>query len=597
MKLICNLFKRIQIINISRIFGFTLLLSLGTGSTMCIFSQSKFIYMDNGRLYYPDGKEVALWGVNFQPNLSWEYNSRLKPLGIKAEPEALKKNAVAGLDEILKMKCNLIRCHLTPADFTDDKGNLVETLYLDMLDYMVAEAAKRGIYVYIAMINHMNKGYVENSYMNKCKRVDWIYDENTVSCSQNYIEQLLERKNPYTKICYKNDTVIAVWEIINEPSYHSYENIRVSSGSENYTNWLKLNNLNDSLPSYLKYRKKLVLDYINGMYDLIRSTGAPQPVVWNCNWHKMFTGHEDVFEAAAESKVEVVSFCNYPGQNECKQPYYQNPENFNRYDFTSFFRNSYEKKEWYGWALEPAFMKKAKVIYEFETFYNQSAYLYPVMADLYKSLGVQMAAMWTYCSPTYSQYSSGSHFLSLTCTPQKAGAFIVAGEIFKSAPLYKKYYTASTVEKITENYSYSYKRNLSAFTSDDKYYYSGDICNWTGLNQVRKPSEVIGYGCSPLIKYDGSGLYFLKISDKGARLSIEPDARWDSEPWLQSKYNKIVTSLDYNTKHSFELKLDGINLRKCAVYRLEGKEKKRVTLQEDLLKFDVLPGEYLIIKN
>ncbi|HLP71760.1 MAG TPA: hypothetical protein VK155_02585 [Bacteroidales bacterium] len=577
--------------------AFILLLCLGCGITTDIFSQPKFIYADKGRLYFPDGREVALWGVNFQPNLSWEYNSRLKPIGIPLETGALRKNAVDGLDEIVKMKCNLIRCHLTPADFTDDKGNLLETIYLDMLDYMVAEAAKRGVYVYIALINHMNNGFVENSFMNKCKRADWIYDPNTITCSQNYIKQLLERKNVYTKVSYKDEPMIAVWEIINEPSYHQYEKIRESSDSAAYSEWLISGNIKDTLASYHNYRKKLVLDYINGMYDVIRGTGANQPVVWNCNWHKMYAGHEDVFEAAAESKAEVVSFCNYPGQNECKQPYYQNPEDFTKYDFTSFFKNSYEKKEWYGWALSPAFMKKAKVIYEFETFYNQSAYLYPVMADLYRSLGVQMAAMWTYCSPTYAQYSSGSHFLSLSCTPRKAAAFMVAGEIFRSQPLYKNYDVSSPVEKLSENYFYSYKSNLSAFISQEKYYYSGGICNLIGLSEAKNPKEVIGFGCSHLIDYEGTGLYFLNISDKDIRLSIEPDARWNTDPWLQSRYKSIVTVLDSSAMHSFELKIDGLDPKKCTVYRLGGKNRQRVSLKDSRLKFDAVAGEYLITKK
>jgi hypothetical protein len=562
-----------------------------------LYARKKFIYVENGRLYYPNGEEVSLWGVNFQPNLSWEYRSRYKPLGIPLEADILKKNTDDGFDEIQQLNCRLIRCHLTPADFTDDQGNLVETIYLNMLDYMVAEASRRGIYVYLAFINHMSNGYVGNSYMNKYKREEWIYNENVIKCSENYMKQLLNRRNPYSGLLYKNDPTIAVWEVINEPGYYSYEEIKGSSYYPIFQNWLKENNLGENEKSYAMYRKQLVLHYINCMYDHIKGVGASQPVVWNCNWHKMIIGHEDVFEAIADSKVEVVSFCNYPGQNECKHPYYLNPEDFTNYDFSSFFKNGYEKKEWYGWTLDSSFMKKAKVVYEFETFYNQSAYLYPVMADLFRSLGVQMAAMWTYCFPGYAKYHSGSHFLSLTCTPRKSASFIVAGEIFNSTPLYGSFDVVSPVEKIADNYAYSYKNNLSAFASGDKYIYSGDMLNWKAIEPSQNVKEIKGFGSSSLVKYDGKGMYFLKISGNKIQITIAPDAKWISEPWQQWKYQKIVTELDYEAKHVFEIKLDKWNPKNCTVYRTDGINKGKVSLNDNKLRFNVTSGDYIVIRQ
>lgn len=575
---------------------FLVLLILGLCYAGTSSAQKKFIYVDKGKLYFPDGKEVSLWGVNFQPNLSWEYNSRLKPAGLPLIADSLKKNADEGFDEIKKMNCDLIRCHLTPSDFTDDSGNLVETIYLDVLDYMVAEASKRGIYVYLAFLNHMGNGFVPGSFMNKVKREDWIADPNTVKCTENYIKQLLNRINPYTKIRYKDDPAIAVWELINEPGYYSYEKVKETTNYPVFRSWLTENNKEDNKINYLEYRKKLVLSYINGMYDIIRETGSVQPVVWNLNWHKFYQGHEDAFEAAAESKAEVVSLCNYPGQNVVKQPYQQNPENLLRYDFTSFYKDGYEKKEWYGWALTPSFMKKAKVVYEFETFYNQSEYLYPAMADFFRSMGVQMAAMWTYCFPRYSQYHGGSHFLSLTCTPGKTASFLVAGEIFRSTPLYGSYNTVSPLEKISPTYAYSYKNNSGVFSTPEKYIYSGDILKWNPVQPGNKLKEIYGVGSSALIKYDGSGVYFVNISDKTIQISIEPDAKWLIDPWLQPK-RKLVTSLDYNSSHTFELNLKKWKADKCSIYRIEAGTKKKIEFQDNKLKFSATPGNYIITKG
>ncbi len=103
-----------------------------------------YVSVQNGKIYAPNGGELSLWGVNFQPCLSWEYNDRLKRHGIPQTAEALRRVAENNLEEVTKLKVSVIRCHLTPADFTDAEGNLVETPYLDVLDYMVAEAAEQG---------------------------------------------------------------------------------------------------------------------------------------------------------------------------------------------------------------------------------------------------------------------------------------------------------------------------------------------------------------------------------------------------------------------------------------------------------------------
>ena len=52
-----------------------------------------------------------------------------------------------GFEEIVKLGCDLVRVHLTPADFTDEAGNLVANQWLDMLGYLVARARENRVYV------------------------------------------------------------------------------------------------------------------------------------------------------------------------------------------------------------------------------------------------------------------------------------------------------------------------------------------------------------------------------------------------------------------------------------------------------------------
>lgn len=177
-----------------------------------------------------------------------------------------------------KLKVSVIRCHLTPADFTDAEGNLVETPYLDVLDYMVAGAAGRGIYITLAFINHMGSGYVPNSVFMTAKRQEWVHDKEVVRKSKNYIRQLLARKNNYSGTTYAAEKHIALWELINEPEAFSYTDIQSNPAAyADFQSWAAGNGQQDNNASYAVFREELIRDYIDGMYDVIREAGAQQP--------------------------------------------------------------------------------------------------------------------------------------------------------------------------------------------------------------------------------------------------------------------------------------------------------------------------------
>jgi len=562
-------------------------------------AQDNFIYAENGRLYHPNGEEVALWGVNLQPCLSWEYNNLLRRVGLEKDTATLHRVTNESLDELELLGSRLIRCHLTPADFTDDAGNLVGTVFLDALDYMMAEAARREMYLYITFLNHMGSGEVYNSFMHgdRKARAKWIHDEEFVDKSKNYITQLLNRKNPYSGIQYKADTAVAVWEIINEPGYLKYQDMAGSQYEKPYKKWLRRKRLADGEASFAIYRKDYVLDYINGMYKTVRKTGAKQPVSWCCNWHRMIIGHEDVFDAIAESKVEAVSFCNYPGQSVCKHPYQENPENLTRHDYSDWYVDCYEKKEYYGWALTPPFQKKAKIVYEFETFYNQSAYLYPVMADFFRAMGVQMAAMWHYSMPAYARYRRGSHVLNLKCTPEKAASFAVAGRIFEETPLLQPYHTESTTEWSTSNYAYSYRNNISVFSDSSHYCSSGNILDSCSVKPRPTLKHIFGCGSSPLVEYSGNGIYTVSVSDHELDILLQPDVKYLIELWDSKDRKRIPATLFVNEEfRTMKVHLEGWDTGDYTLFEIVGDKKVRMGTTRET-SFFAKPGHYRVVRK
>ena len=578
--------------------------------------QDKFIYMENGKLYHPDGSEVALWGVNLQSMLSWEYNALMKKAGIPKDAEVWKSMVDNALDELEIMNCKVWRTHLTPADFTDANGNLAETIYLDLLDYTIAEASKRGIYAYVSFINHMGNYEVEQSFMQKSfehaklisnedkkhfQKALLMFDENYLNASKNYITNLLNRVNPYSNSSYNNDTSIVVWEIMNEPTYMSYDMMKLYDDEYNrYRSWLADSGYTENGGEYYpRYRKLRVLDYINEMYQTVKDGGAKQPIGWNCNWHRMIRGREDVFEAIAQSEMDVISFCNYPGQGVASKdgPYWSNPVDLTEYDFTNWYRECYDNRDWYGWALEPRFADKAKVVYEFETFYNQSAYLYPVMADFMRSMGVQAATMWHYSFSAYAHKRNGSHMLNLKCTPRKAASFVVASKIFENTPLLQPYHTSSTTEWTTDSYMYSYEKNLSIFSSTEEYITSGTLYRPESPMPHDNVKHIYGYGSSPVVKYCGSGTYDIHISSDTIKVHIEPNSGWLRPPWGRDGFRYIVTELDYDREYLMELRLKGWNVENCSLFRVNKENESPQSFIGNKLRFVAKPGDYIITKK
>jgi len=587
----------------------TLAACLWLAPTTASAHQGDFVYAKEGRLYFANGEELSLWGVNLQPCLSWEYNSLFKLIGLPEDAEMLKKATDDALDEIEKMRMDVIRAHLVPSDFTDHHGNLVETLYLDVLDYMVAAAAERGIYVYLTFLNpHMSydidvedpslhsPAVVADTFINDFTNEDLVFDPEFTKRSKTYITQLLNRLNPYRGKTYKDETMIALWEIVNEPRYYSYPELKETRHYNVFKNWAKEHDLPDNEESFFKFRYDRTLDYIDTMYDTIRATGAVQPIVWNCNWHRFINGRRDVFDAIAKSKVEVVSFCNYPGQSIPKRPYTKNPIDLSRHDFASFLRDSYTQKDWYDWALTPDFMKKAKVVYEFETFYNYSGYLYPAQAEFFRAMGVQSATMWHYSMPAYAPYRNGSHHLSLTSTPHKAMAYAIAGEVFRATPLYEDYDTVSPTERSTENLLISYAHDLSVFSSETLYMNSGKVATKQGPRASPDVKNIVGFESSSLVEYDGKGVYRVDISDTEIRITIEPDAIHLKPLWGKDFLVEPVTRLDHGATHRFALNLPGWVRPHLKLYRIEANTEHPQSFSGAGLQFNAQPGTYLIRK-
>lgn len=558
---------------------------------------SSLIILKDGKMLFPDGNEARLYGVNFQTPVSWEFN-RLSNVGIQKNAESLHKVTDNNLDDLQLLGVNHLRCHLTPCDLTDEKGNLMESsVFLDALDYLVNEAAKKSMYVSFAFLNHMGNSGPGTPWIGR-DRATWILDADVIGCTETYVKSLVSHVNKYNGIAYKDTENIAFWELINEPDMLSYGEIKSYASCEAvYEGWLKDNGKLDSSASYAEFRTETVRNYINNMKGLLRSVGDNHLVCWGLNWHRYRNGNVDIFAGVAESDADIVAFCNYPGQDNAGSNYWERTYNFTDHDFSSWFREQRADENGYGWALSQDFASKAVIVYEFETFFNQSAYLYPLQATFFRSLRAQSASMWTYTFNEIAEYMGGSHFLNLRCTPGKMLSFLVAQEIFRTLP-YKVNFSSTPNEQRGEHYVISKSHGGAIYSDSEKYINSCAVDgNWSPIDASPEVKFVAGCGNSPLVSYSGTGAYFIKENGNELSIRIMPDVNVTGDIFSGATYGKAKTELDYAAKNMMSVRLVRWADRPSTLYKVSSGTRKSCGHVAGSGGLRLSPGEYVLVAD
>lgn len=567
------------------------------------------IYVQDGTLFHEDGSEVALWGVNFQSAMSWEWriSNRGKGWRHKFDADAWKARIDRGFDEIQLMGCEVIRIHLCPGDLADGKGDLLEGEWLDMLDYTMAECFRRGLYINFAFLNHLGEGGEEAILSSKLKEHKWeaMVLPQKIEASENYIRQLVDRPNPYdANRPYKHNPAWIVAEIMNEPSWPREKPSaeQFPDGIQIYDAWLDANQAHDSQESWLSFKTESIRNYINRMDALLYGAQLPAVPCWNLYWSQG-PRHEgwEAYDAAAGSTVPIVSFSTYPGQNDSVRGIDLSDRNY-----LPYLQQSYDNADWQGWLQQDRFKgKKAAIVYEFETWHNQSTYLYPAMAKYFRAQGAQVATMWTYYlnEPGEARGRTASHNLNVVTTPRKAASFMVAKEVFKHTPRYLPYKVTDADADRIGDAALSFPLDLSAYANGDDLIYSGDIGH-DFIEIPGLPKRIAGYGSSPFVEYQGQGLYFLEaVFEQGEfafrwNLKVMPHARFagaraaNSEGMAVVKHSSVALNVD--TAVPMTLRMPGISPLHWEVYRVEAGEQMPVGVGAPVFTFQVTPGAYVI---
>ncbi|UII24988.1 glycoside hydrolase family 5 protein [Fulvivirga maritima] len=498
------------------------------------------VYVDDqGIMRWSDSKkEASFFGVNYTLPFAYGYRSH-QQLGLD-----IKSSIDADVYHIARLGFDAFRVHVWDTEITDSLGNLKQNEHLELYDYLIAKLKERNIKVVVTPIAFWGNGYPEKD--ERTYGFSDIYDkgqavtkEKAFIAQENFLKQFFQHKNKYTGLSFQEDEDIIAAEINNEPR-HSGPKARAT-------------------------------EYINRMAAAIRSTGWNKPVFYNISESYYYA------DAIAKADLEGFSFQWYPtglvANHTLKGNYLPNVD---VYDIP--------------FDTIPEYKNKAKMIYEFDAGDVLSSYMYPAMARSFRGAGFQWATQFAYdpMGTAYANTEYQTHYINLAYTPKKAISLLIAGKAFHEVPLMKtcgQYPLDSTFE----SFRVSYKQDLSEMNSNEEFYYSNNT-NSTPLSE-KKLKHIAGVGSSPIVKYAGTGAYFLDKLDNGIwRLEIMPDAIHIKDPFAKASLKKEVTRIQWQPNemriHLAELGSD-LNIKALNV----GNNKSQNTKNG---RFMIEPGTYLL---
>lgn len=549
------------------------------------------LHVDRGVLRYPEGSEVALWGVNIYPQ-SWHQFENMRRLKLN-----IKNTLMTDLDHLQQMGVEAIRMHIFDREITDGEGRILENEHLDILDFLVSECTRRGLYLYLTPIAWWG-GPNENpaSFSAQTSKPGMVFVPSSVRAAAHYLTAFLNRRNPYTNRAYRDEPSLCVLEVMNEPAYFLYGDIEGSGyppqgeseavlardRAEFRRQWLEWCAAMGAEPEpglFPLFRYDQMRRYIRAMVGAIRAAGARQPIALS------FFGSngDDIVQAIADSECDAVTVSAYPGGWERVN------------DGHNLMRHAAPL------VLDARFNDKARLAYEFDTpATNTSCYLFPALAAHFRAGDVQIACQFQYDSIGTARWNLDwePHWLNWLYTPAKAVSYMIGGETFRHTPRGVRYDVGTWESPARElrigAMATSVTANNGVFITNDTALYARSLSwekgGWMPSRLPVDPRRIVGTGSSPWVDYGGLGAYVLtRTSAHRMRLLLNPDARLVGNS-IAGGLSAPVAELE-SRPHLFRLSLPGWQAAECRP-ALGGQPVPRTSGG-----WLLMPGEYEITRK
>ncbi|MBX2966490.1 MAG: cellulase family glycosylhydrolase [Cyclobacteriaceae bacterium] len=524
-----------------KIFSKAGLLLIAALTCSIVYAQkSTDVYVDkNGIMRWGNTREeVKGFGVNYSVPFAHAYRTAKKQ-GIDIE-KAINQDVY----HFARLGFDLYRVHVWDTEISDTLGNLLENENLRLFDYMVKKMKERGMKFVITPIAFWGNGWPEPDestlgFSHKYGKDACLTNPDAIKAQENYLAQFVNHVNPYTGIAYKHDPDVIAFEVSNEPHHRE--------------------------------APEKVTAFISRMVKAVRSTGCKKPVLYNIS-HSIHLA-----DAYYKAGIQGGTFQWYPTGLGARHELGGNLlPNVDRYVIP--------------FANHTGFKKSAKIVYEFDAADVGRSYIYPAMARSFREAGIQIATYFSY-DPTYMAYANteyGTHYMNLAYTPQKALSLMLSSEVFHNVPMYKSFgrYPQNTA---FNGFRIDYENDLAELVTEKKFIYTNSTD--TKISSPEKLEQVAGSENSTIVKYEGTGAYFLDRIKEGVwRLEVMPDAIWIEDPFERTSLKREVAVINWRS-WPMQINLPDLGSDYQAVGVNEG---NRVSLNANNGMITVKPGTYLL---
>jgi hypothetical protein len=454
---------------------------------------TRAVYLDpKGVIRWKDTRqEVSLFGANYVITTASDYRAAGYLRGDR------KRMIAEDMAQFARMGWDGIRLTFWGDwESSDSAGNLIANDHLDLLDWLIARARERGVYMLFSPIQLYGSNWpdalqdtTQPGFGRRFGKGKMGTDPAAIAAQENYLKQILDHVNPYTGVALKDEPAILFIELVNEPWHHP-EDVEGS------------------------------VRYVNALTAAVRATGCRKLIFYNVSQDFR------IGEALRRSRVEGVTFGWYPsGLN-------------SGHEIEGNFLRSVDG---YPDMLRPELSRFPRIVYEFDTPDLLTGTLYPAMARTFRSVGTQFAAMFAYDMLGTASRNLGwqTHYLNLVYTPRKAMSAIIAAEAMRRLPSFKTYgaYPANTR---FGDFHVSAEENLGELVATDAFLYTGTTTSKPPMPAALR--RIAGHGSSPVVHYGGEGIYFLDWVKPGVwRLEVYPDAVPVRDPFELPSPAKLVT--------------------------------------------------------
>lgn len=481
-----------------------------------------------------DASEVALMGVNYHTPFTVDYAAIAK-LGL--DHKQVIRDDVA---HFRRLGLGCIRIHCFDRQFSDSEGNLIDNAHLDLLDFVIDECRRSGLYTVLTPIAWWDAiAGKTHGFSDRHTMPQMTTDRQAWALQSRFLKQFVEHVNRYTGKRIAEDPCVLAFECINEPIYPK------------------------DTPD------ALVTEYINTLADALRAGGTTKPIYYN-SWQ----GRN---RAAGAARIDGVTSSSYPNgiaSGRAKTPQLISAR---------------------GSSLDPndAIARKSRMVYEFDAADVAGSSMFPVMAKFFRSEGNQVASQFQYDPLPLASVNHNwmTHHLNLVYTPGKAISLAIAAEVFKRVP---RGVTFGTLPEAADfpPFRSSAEADLSELVTDEAFLYSNSTAT-----QPPNPQSLMrlwGCGSSPVVTYGGSGAYFLDRAAPGVwRLQLYPDVFTVADPYSGTTDVKVRV---IPGRHVMTVRLPDLG-DSFTVRTFDGKAMGEPSSEVVKGAIEVPPGDYLLTRD